>query len=766
MQWKVLRGCSNTRSVGPRPAARWLACLWLVPALLLVCTGSAYGRLSRQTQRAIKQAKQLTLNELVRNPAGYLGQVVTFDCFFAETGDVYRPFHTPFVRQHFINFSVWQLDAQLWEPKEREKAFFLCFVDRKNGETVQAVQNLKVFDPLRVVARVETVSDEKPWLTVLHAERVDMPTYSEKGLKYIDLGMQRLQVPDFEMASKLFEVALAEYLPLEARKLVYRHIGLAYYELGQYASAETALHNAEKLITTLDPLLYLRLGQSKLHIGEATCDEARLKDAVAFLDRAVKEEPKLAEGYADLGLAHGLLENYRDAVYYTDFAIKLVPRHARALRNQAAIYRLRGDLKQAELQLQKAIEAKPDEPLYHRELGDVFMELGKFSDAEIEYRNFITLAPQNEEAYYLRARSRMAQDNVNGAIEDLTAAIEHGPRYEPSYPLLSEAFQRQQKWADAVMVLERAADTFPEDAKIRLLLGNLLRKLGRWDECVETLAEAAALVPADHDLHYQWAQALADKPLPDRTKALGILEELLGKRPDMLAARFLAGRLYVETHKPRNALLHLTEYLKVNPQDIQALLYRGAAYTQGGEFARAVASYREVLRVDASNPYAAANAAYVMCLRGQELEQAQAYSSLAYQADNKNPQFGGVYSWALSLAGRYDEARALADQLLAQGETAEVYYYLALAEFGLEDIDLSREHVKRALELGKALPKTRDSALFVKSMRQLESKVKAALDTRERELRRRRRESIREAAPAAPAAPPPTIGPTEFLAPM
>lgn len=736
-----------------------------VLAVGLLCASTARAGLSRQIQRALKNAKPLTLNELERNPSGFLGQTVAFDCFFAQSGGLYRPFYTPFIREHYVNFWVWRLDARLWEPEERQDAFFFCFVDRKNTDALKVVQNLKPFSPIKVIGKVEMVSEGKPWLDVFNVARADVPSYTEKAIKHISVAKVQLDKGEFDFASKLFERALREDLPVEARKRVYRDIGMAYYELGKYDYAEKNLLAAESLIAELDPKLMLRLGQSKLNVGERTGDKRRLESAVEYLKKSVDQEPNLAEGHADLGLAYGLLGNHTVGLYSIRTALKLEPQNARAFRNRAVIYRMKNELEEAIRWLQQAILAKPNDPQYHRELGDIYMEVGRYTDAETEFRNFITLDQRNPEAYYLRATARLAQETAEGrkdAIDDLNASIEFERNFKPSYLLLAKAYMFDDRWEESADTLRKAAKTFTDDVDIKIRLVTILKQHGLWDECAQVLDDAVKVAPANMDLKFQLAQMLADKPEPERAKAVAVLEEMLRARHDTPELRFLLGRLYVETSKPSQALTHLNKYLKDNPQDVQALLFRGAAYAQGGVFRFANMDNDAVLKIDPSNPFAANNKAYLMCLTQQTTDKAEELASAAYRAKPSSPTFAGTLSWALSLNDRFQDAKGLATEVVARGDTADGYYYLALSEFGLGEIDDAQRDVKKALELTKALPRTKDNVMFTQRMRELDTKVRTALTKREADLKRQRdleRRRSRSRPSSSRESAPPVVSP-------
>ncbi|MBN1808468.1 MAG: tetratricopeptide repeat protein [Planctomycetes bacterium] len=722
--------------------------LGVVAVLYALWTPTAAG-MTRAQARAFKQAKWLTTEELEANPAGFLGQNVAFEAFFAQMGDVYRPFYTPFIREFYVNFWVWSPSARLWEANERAQAFFFCFVERENTSALRSIQSLHRFEAVQVLAKVEIVSDGHAWLKVLHVVPSDMPTYSDKAIKHIELGMRQLREhSDYAFAAKQFETALSEKLPREAEKLVFRQAGVAYFEKKEYAKAEYFLGKALQLASIKDPMLNLRLGQSLLLVAEKSAPgsdrKGKLNGAVQQLELAINYEPNLVDAHAALGLAYGLLSDYTKGLDACRTALKLAPQHAPAFRNIAVILHLKNDTEGAILNYQKAILAKANEPTYHRELADIYMEAGRYADAEIEYNNFVTLDEDNTEAYWLRGQARLAQGNVDDAITDFEDSIKKPPDYYKSHVSVIKAYLQKRSYDKAMKAAQNATIIWKQDLDLRILQADILKVTNKFDEAATALEAAVKLDPADRQIRYEWAKILAEKPAPDVPRAIQELESIIRTSPDMMPARSLAGRLYVNQQNPSKALAHLNHYLKSNPEDVVALINQGAAYSQLAQLSRAVQSFDKALNIDPTNPYAASNKAMALCLLGKDKEAALALAEMAVDAQPGNVAFAGTLALAQALNTQHKSAKATASKALAQQKSVEGLYALGLAEFGLDNIDAAAENAEAALNLAKQNKSpTRDFNMLVGKVRELDTQVKRSLRERARELDRARREADR-----------------------
>src|SRR5207247_8173623 len=131
----------------------------------------------------------------------------------------------------------------------------------------------------------------------------------------------------------------------------------------------------------------------------------------------------------------------------------------------------------------------------HYYLGRALTGLKRWKAAAAEYEKAAEKLPAYGPAYIAIVDSRLAMDDVAGAL----AAARKGEAAVPSEPRLFEReadiLRRGQDLAGAARAQEKAVALAPSDALAKVRLGEMYRDLNRGEEAVRMLGEAVALDP-------------------------------------------------------------------------------------------------------------------------------------------------------------------------------------------------------------------------------------------------------------------------------
>jgi tetratricopeptide (TPR) repeat protein len=104
-------------------------------------------------------------------------------------------------------------------------------------------------------------------------------------------------------------------------------------------------------------------------------------------------------------------------------------------------------------------------------------------------------------------------------------------------------------------------------------------------------------------------------------------------------ARELAAKQQLALTEQKNNIASLSEVIKSNPNDANALNLRGAAYGQAGDYQRAIVDFNAAIAINPNFPQAYANRA-LLHARAKNLRQAIADYD---QALNVDPNYAGAY---------------------------------------------------------------------------------------------------------------------------
>jgi tetratricopeptide (TPR) repeat protein len=322
-------------------------------------------------------------------------------------------------------------------------------------------------------------------------------------------------------------------------------------------------------------------------------------------------------------------------------AIDIAPQHSGAARHLAYALYTRHAFAEAAIQAAKAVEVDPSDSHAYGILGDAYLEVGRYAEAQHAYARMIQL--QGDLYSYSRLSGlKSLQGDTQGAIADLQQAIEAGraygrPRESIAWALwqlgnehfalghlpeaetkylealhtfpdyyrasagLAQVRAAQQRYAEAIELYQKAIAVIPLP-DYAAALGDVYLKMGRAEDAqkqydlvayigaLNTLNKVLynrelAYFYADHDVKLQEALDLAKKELEIRR--------------DIYAYDVLAWTLQ-KNGKPHEALVAMTEALKMGTKDARLFFHAGMIYHHLGESGKA----REYLqRALATNPY-------------------------------------------------------------------------------------------------------------------------------------------------------------------
>jgi tetratricopeptide (TPR) repeat protein len=258
------------------------------------------------------------------------------------------------------------------------------------------------------------------------------------------------------------------------------------------------------------------------------------------------------------------------------------------------------------------------------------------------------------------------------AVSHAVAAARHA-RAAEAYLEQSEHRQRRLNLTLAREELIRCRELSPDSAEIHFLAARTTRRLGDYDEAERLLARAAELGWVTEAIDLE--RALAQAQRGDLDAIAGILLSFVARdHPDKaLILEALAGG-YLETYQLHRALACLDRWLEIQPDNTQALLWRGQTLSLLDRRDASLADYRRVVETDPEDDEGCRQLA-ARLLSSHKADEALPFFSRwqQRQPDDAEALFG--LAQCLAELARTDEAIALLDGLLS----AEPKHAAALA---------------------------------------------------------------------------------------
>lgn len=166
------------------------------------------------------------------------------------------------------------------------------------------------------------------------------------------------------------------------------------------------------------------------------------------------------------------------------------------------------------------------------------------------------------------------------------------------------------------------------------------------------------------------------------------------------AAYILLGQLYFRQKNLEQAIREVDQLLAKDVTWAPAHLLKAYYLDMMNDVPWAIEHYRRTLQLNAENPIAANNLAWIYAQNNQDLAQAYSLATVARQKDPKNPQYADTLGWIYYKTKNYTLA---VDQLLFSvnnGQpTAENYYRLGMAYYHKGDRILAKQTLSKAMEL-------------------------------------------------------------------
>jgi tetratricopeptide (TPR) repeat protein len=305
---------------------------------------------------------------------------------------------------------------------------------------------------------------------------------------------------DFEKLAKL-EPGIAE---------VHATLGVIYFKLRAYDSAEREIRTAQKLKPTLPKLDSL--------LGMSLAEQGKFHDALPGLERGFKQSTdaevkrmcglQLLRTYTGLGrdadaVTTGLALNklypqdpeilYQTGRIYGNYTFITMQRlHDDApdsiwmLQAQGEAYESQKDYDGAIAAFQRVLNVDPHRPGIHYRMGRVYLRRFEASHeakdreaAQEQFRAELNGDPGNGNAAYELAQIEYDLGNLEQAGQGFASVVTRHSEFEQAYVGLGGVLLESQKAADAIAPLKRAIELDPNDEVAWYRLARALRQSGQ-----------------------------------------------------------------------------------------------------------------------------------------------------------------------------------------------------------------------------------------------------------------------------------------------
>jgi tetratricopeptide (TPR) repeat protein len=500
-----------------------------------------------------------------------------------------------------------------------------------------------------------------------------------------------------------------------------------------------SVHREDQALKMIEQLRVLGKGMPHLHqiLGSFYTKLGNPDEAIRQYEAGIQAEPN-EKNYYRKRIAETLIAVSRNtnARRMIESVLKDDPKDAEARRLLGSNFLQTGDFNNAATELQEAVKSDLLNPIARYLLASALMEQGQLALAMPELQKAIRLEPK-----YLEPRLKLAQLQIlleqnEGALktaqdilEDLDArnvqakllcsiALRHLNRPEEARAELQSALKLQPNSPDALLQLgelrlneknyPEAEQAFwksyaqnPLDTRGLLRVAEMYIAKNESGRAMQILRSESNKRPDRLELHRMIADMSA--VAHDSTSAIAeyqaILAKIDPKLPLASQIQEALGEVYLDSGKYELALDALQKAREGLPKDPALLSNLAVTLLRLGRSADATNLYETTFRLQAENPIALNNLAYLIAEKNGDLDTALTYAQRARQKWPHAYEISDTVAWIYLKKNLNDNAiEILADLVGKRPNMPTFRYHLGVAWWQKGDRARAKKELETALD--------------------------------------------------------------------
>lgn len=378
--------------------------------------------------------------------------------------------------------------------------------------------------------------------------------------------------------------------------------------------------------------------------------------AASYTQTASKTTVKRSRNNYDRGKALELIGKFKEAYNEYDKVLKKDPKNSKALVGQGRILMLQGKRTESINKFRQAIQSDPNNPEIRIEAAKASLKWNKPMVAYAELKKAKQLGANSFELHDGLAKVYALQGKKNLAgREYLSAAkfLEKGLDFEKAkqyYRRASnaaksvEAMQReaeiyvkQREYRVAITLLTKALFIDSSRSSIHSDLGKIFFMMGQNSKAFNKFRKAYDLNNQNYDANLYLGRIYLNVR-DDAKSATSYLKNAIKIDPSRREAYEYLSRVYEDSNQINNAILLMTDFIRLKPNKAELYKTRGDLYIKAEDYERAIDDYNKA--IDLRSDYVAALESLALAYKqaGQNKEILEVLKKL-YSIDASNNIF-------------------------------------------------------------------------------------------------------------------------------
>lgn len=390
----------------------------------------------------------------------------------------------------------------------------------------------------------------------------------------------------------------------------------------------------------------------------------KVNEAFSLLQKAVKDSPNNIQTQLLLGRVAQVKADSATAETSYRAAAKLNPGSLEAQTGLAEVAVSRNDGSMLQEVGDKVVQLHPDVVQGFLWRGSAEASRREFDRAESDFQMALKIAPNNPNVLVEIGQLRFAQGKVPEGKAMMEKVLQLDPTAIRALGILVEYDMQAKQPAKAESRVQEALAKQPNNGLLYAELAKIQLATRDLKGAAENSEKAMQLAPQYVDAYQTYTRAEI---------GLGQMDLAVGTWEKWLAA---------------------------HPNDNHADEILGTLYESKGDVGKAKDYYKKALQIDATDPVAANNLAYLMVEGGENVDVALSLAQTARRGMPNSSQTADTLAWIYFYKGNYGEARdLLEDALKATPNDPSVHYHLGMTYSKLDNKSDALLHLKKAASI-------------------------------------------------------------------
>lgn len=390
--------------------------------------------------------------------------------------------------------------------------------------------------------------------------------------------------------------------------------------------------------------------------------------------------------------------DYEAAVKACEQALRLNSDCLEALNLKGIARRRQGLVDEAIHLYRSILKKQPQNGRVYYNLGIALSKKGELEAALKAYEKALQIRPRMVEALTNQADVLLRLGREKEAETLLLRAVALDNRFPLAQANLAEVYFRQNKNEEAKEAIEKALSFDPNLPEAHNMLGKILHREGKIKEAMDEFTLALSLDSFQAKAAHNLGNCYLEMNQPETARQF--FEQALRISPGLAEAHEGLGTCLLLLNDVVGAIRCFRQAKSLGLESVGLYLNLSTALLHQKKWSEAMAEARAAISIDAKSALAWNNLG-ICALQQQDAVAAERYFRQGLALDSRNSQLLANLANLVLISGRWDEAAALYETLLAVApDDGAAHNNAAVAFYHLGNYEKAWFHLERALVLG------------------------------------------------------------------